>query len=57
VNAAPIHFQHAIADIGAFVDRWPDAVRSLITRRFPIDRAAEPLEGRSPGIKNVIALG
>jgi threonine dehydrogenase-like Zn-dependent dehydrogenase len=56
VNAAPIHFRHAISDLGSFVERWPDAVRSLITRRFPIDQAREPLEGKSPGIKNVIAV-
>ena len=56
VNAAPVHFRHAISDIGSFMGRWPDAVRALITRRFPIDRAAEPLAGKSPGIKNVIAV-
>ena len=56
VNAAPVHFAHAISDIGSFVERWPSAIRSLITRRFPIDQAAEPLEGKSPGIKNVIAV-
>src|SRR5262249_27698070 len=56
VNAAPVHFQRAISDIGSFVARWPDAVRSLITRRFPIEQASEPLEGKSPGIKNVISV-
>ena len=56
VNAAPAHFAHAISDIGAFVERWPDAIRSIITRRFPIDLVAEPLEGKSPGIKNVISV-
>ena len=56
VNAAPVHFKHAIDDIGSFVERWPDAVRSLITRRFPIDQAAGPLEGKFPGIKNVISM-
>ena len=56
VNAAPVHFQHAISDIGSFMQRWPDAVRTLITKRFPIDQAAEPLQGKSPGIKNVIAV-
>ncbi len=56
VNAAPVHFQHAISDVASFVERWPDAVRSLITRRFPIERAAEPLAPKFPGIKNVIAI-
>lgn len=56
VNAAPIHFAHAISDIGSFLEKWPAAIRSLITRRFPLDQAAEPLEGKFPGIKNVIAV-
>ncbi|HWZ32531.1 MAG TPA: glucose 1-dehydrogenase [Bryobacteraceae bacterium] len=56
INAAPVHFEHAISDIGVFVERWPDAIRALITRRFPLDQAADPLAGKSPGIKNVIAV-
>src|SRR5262249_62309804 len=31
VNAAPVHFARAISDMSAFVDRWPAAVRALIT--------------------------
>ncbi len=56
VNAAPMHFHDAISDIGAFMQRWPSAVRSLITGKFPIEQAVGPLEGRSPGIKNVIEI-
>jgi threonine dehydrogenase-like Zn-dependent dehydrogenase len=56
VNAAPVHFAHAISDIGSFAEKWPDTLRSLITKRFPLDQAAEPLEGKAPGIKNVITL-
>jgi glucose 1-dehydrogenase len=56
VNASPAHFAKAIADIGRFNDRWPAALRSLITHRFPIDQAAGPLEGKSGGIKNVISI-
>ena len=47
VNAAPVHFAHAILDIGSFVEKWPSAIRSLITN---------PLEGKAPGIKNVISV-
>jgi hypothetical protein len=39
------------------MDRWPSAVRALISRRFPIDQAADPLSGKMGGIKNVIAVG
>jgi glucose 1-dehydrogenase len=56
VNASPAHFASAIADIGEFVKRWPSAIRSVISRRFPIDQASEPLSGAAGGIKNVIAI-
>ncbi len=56
VNASQKSFADAIRDIGTFRDRWPDAVRSIITRRFPLDAAADPLSGKSDGIKNVIAV-
>lgn len=56
VNASPAHFANAISDIGKFMQRWPSAVRSIISRRFPIAQAAEPLSGNAGGIKNVIAV-
>jgi glucose 1-dehydrogenase len=57
VNASLQSFQDAIKDLGTFLQRWPDAVRTLITNRFPIDYATEPLSGKVGGIKNVIAVG
>jgi glucose 1-dehydrogenase len=57
VNASPAHFASAVTDIGTFSDRWPNALRSLISRRFPIDQASEPLSGNAAGIKNVISIG
>lgn len=57
VNASLESFQDSIRDLGVFVERWPDAVRSLITRRFAIDDVAQPLSGQVGGIKNVIAVG
>jgi threonine dehydrogenase-like Zn-dependent dehydrogenase len=56
VNASTESFADAIADIGSFLAKWPAALRSLITRRWPLDQAAEPLAGKSGGIKNVIAI-
>jgi len=56
VNASPAHFAAAIADIGRFNARWPVQLRSLISHRFPIERASEPLSGKWGGIKNVIAI-
>ena len=56
VNAARETFEAAIRDVGVFVKRWPDATRSLITGRFPMDAYRDLLVGRSGGIKNVITL-
>jgi threonine dehydrogenase-like Zn-dependent dehydrogenase len=57
VNASVAHFAHAVSDLGRFYERWPNAVRSLISRRFSIENAADPLSGKVGGIKNVIGIG
>jgi glucose 1-dehydrogenase len=57
VNAGEDAFQAAIRDIGAFMQRWPDAVRALITGRHPVDAYQELLLGAATGVKNVIAFG
>ncbi|MFQ5881483.1 MAG: glucose 1-dehydrogenase [Candidatus Methylomirabilales bacterium] len=56
VNAGCDAFEAAIRDLGIFMKRWPDAVRSLITGRYPIKAYRDLLLGRPGGIKNVIAL-
>ena len=56
VNAGRDAFEASIRDIGAFSKRWPEAVRSLITGRFPMEDHQELLQGKSRGIKNVIRL-
>src|SRR6266404_3821545 len=56
VNAPPAAFQAAIRDLGEFMHRWPDAVRALITARFPLNQALQPLQENAGGIKNVIAV-
>lgn len=56
VNAGREVFEAAIADLAVFVERWPDAVRGLITGRFPIEAHRELLLGQSSGIKNVLAF-
>jgi glucose 1-dehydrogenase len=56
VNAPPHCFEAAIRDLGTFVERWPSAVRALITARFPIQKALDPLAEGAGGIKNVIAV-
>ena len=47
----------AIADLGAFMKRWPQVVRALITQRYPMERYQDLLLGKVGGIKNVISIG
>jgi threonine dehydrogenase-like Zn-dependent dehydrogenase len=55
VNAGRDAFEAAIRDLGIFYQRWPAAVRALLTRRYSLDRFREPIL-QSSGIKNVIVL-
>ena len=57
VNAGRDSFEAAIRDLGLFMKRWPEAVRALITGRYPIESHLDLLLGRIGGIKNVIKLG
>ena len=58
VNADRAAFQNAIRDLGVFKQRWPDALKSLITGRFTIDSYRELLLGDKDrsSIKNVITF-
>jgi threonine dehydrogenase-like Zn-dependent dehydrogenase len=55
VNAGQDAFEAAIRDLGIFYRRWPQAVRSLITGRYPLEAFRDPIFERS-GIKNIIVL-
>lgn len=57
VNAGREDFEHAIRDLAMFMERWPEALRSMITGRFPMKQAEGLLTGRVDGIKNVLAFG
>ena len=54
VNAGRDAFENAIHDLGIFMERWPDAVRAVITGRHELDKAKELLLGKANGIKNVL---
>ena len=56
VNADKKAFENAIDDLGIFMKRWPQALKSLITGRYTLDNYKELLLGDKSGIKNVIAL-
>jgi glucose 1-dehydrogenase len=56
VNAGRESFEASIHDLQIFKNTWPQAVRSLITGRFPMDGHRDLLVGKASGIKNVIQL-
>jgi len=57
VNAGRETFEAAIRDLGVFMERWPQAVRAMITGRFPVSAYRDLLLGEANGIKNVIRFG
>lgn len=57
VNAGRDAFQAAIRDLGSFLQRWPNEVRALITKRYPLEGFRELVSGEAGGIKNVVSLG
>ncbi len=56
VNASAEDFDAAIRDIGIFNQRWPRALRALITSRSSPEEASAALLGNIGGIKNVITF-
>ena len=56
VNAGQDAFQASIRDIAIFMQRWPDALRALITGRHPVEAYRELLLGAPGGVKNVISF-
>ena len=56
VNASAENFEEAIRDIGIFHQRWPQALRALITSRSAPQEAPDVLLGNIGGIKNVITF-
>jgi threonine dehydrogenase-like Zn-dependent dehydrogenase len=56
VNAGDDAFAAAIRDLNIFTQRWPNAVRKLITSRNPMEEAQEVLLDKRGGIKNVITI-
>jgi threonine dehydrogenase-like Zn-dependent dehydrogenase len=58
VNADRAAFQNAIRDLGVFIERWPHAIKSLITGRYSVDSYRELLLGDKDrtSIKNVITF-
>jgi glucose 1-dehydrogenase len=56
VNANRDAFENAVRDLQLFSERWPGAVRQLISGRFPLSAYQDLLLGKASGIKNVITF-
>ena len=56
MNADKAAFESAIRDLAVFKQRWPQALRSLITGYYPLEQAPQLLLGSMGGIKNVVTL-
>jgi threonine dehydrogenase-like Zn-dependent dehydrogenase len=56
VNAGRESFESAVRDLEEFMRRWPDAVRSLITGRYPME-AFRDVISRTTEIKAIITIG
>lgn len=56
VNAGREAYETAVQSLKRFTKRWPEAVRSLITGRYPIEEFEALLTGKAGGIKNVISF-
>ncbi len=56
VNASQSAFENAIRDLGFFNEKWPKALRSLITGRYPLESYPEVLLGPKKGIKSVFSF-
>ncbi|HYY06881.1 MAG TPA: glucose 1-dehydrogenase [Candidatus Limnocylindria bacterium] len=56
VNAGHEAFAAAIRDLTVFQQRWPAALRALITGRFPVEAYRDLLVGPARGIKNVLTF-
>lgn len=55
VNADKDAFDAAVRDLGVFVERWPDAVRRLVTKH-DVGAFDALLRGEQRGIKNVLSF-
>ena len=56
VNADDASFKAAIRDLAYFRKNWPEAIDSVISKRYSIDSCRELLLDRATGIKNVISF-
>lgn len=56
VNADSSAFASAIRHLGTFAERWPAALDTIISGRYPLDAYRDLLLGQTSGIKNVLSF-
>jgi threonine dehydrogenase-like Zn-dependent dehydrogenase len=56
VNAGKAEFQATISGMKTISQRWPAAVRALITGRYPLGSYRDLLLGQPGGVKNVLSF-
>ncbi|MCC5829710.1 MAG: glucose 1-dehydrogenase [Phycisphaeraceae bacterium] len=56
VNAGRGAHERAVEDLRRFADRWPDALRGLITTRIGLEQVPDALAAPGQGIKTVIEI-
>jgi len=57
VNAGRDAYEAAVADLGRFVERWPEVARGLVTNRVALADAPGALTTPPAGIKTVVEIG
>ncbi len=55
VNAGRASFEEGVSDLGSFMQRFPAAIRDLITTRVTLDEASDAVLSKN-GIKTVITM-
>jgi threonine dehydrogenase-like Zn-dependent dehydrogenase len=57
VNANRSYFEAGLRDLTVFEQRWPGAIRTMITERRPLEEFADVIGGRTPGsMKTVLTV-
>ena len=56
VNAGAECFASAVQRLSRMKQKWPDAVKSLITKRWPLEETERLLTDPGPGIKHVVSV-
>jgi hypothetical protein len=56
VNAGAESFAAAVARLDRLMQKWPNVVRGLITKRWPLAQTARLLTNPGLGIKHVVSM-